>query len=406
MAADQSTLIKLFGDELLSKDGKKSTLDALEGASGVAIYFSAHWCPPCRGFTPKFAGQWTETYKDKGMKVVFVSSDHDQAAFDEYFKEMPWLALPYENRAAKDALSKKFKVQGIPTLVMLDASGTLITDKARSKLGNPEAYPWAPPTFAEIMKDANIIEKGGATVNPSEIQGKSLGIYFSAHWCGPCRGFTPKLAEWYSEGLKDKMEIVFVSSDRDQESFDSYFAEQPWKALSFDQRGKKEALNDIFDVEGIPTFVVVDGEGNIITKDGRSQVSKDHTGATFPEGWLPQPINDCNDDPSDLNSEVCFLLLDPTESSTDAITSVAKKHKESVGSVNAMKYRFFTGPDGDVVGRIRELIKCDEKDVLVLMNLSEGGKYKVLSGGISEDFITSQIAAHESGSIEMDSLEA
>lgn len=401
-AVDQ--LIKLFGAELLTKDGTMSTAEALSGATGIAIYFSAHWCPPCRGFTPQFAEKWTKTYKDKGMKVVFVSSDRDQTSFDEYYKEMPWFALPYENRDAKNTLSKKFKVNGIPSLVMLDASGNLITDKARGKLDEPDTYPWIPPTFADVMKDANIISKDGP-VNVSELQGKPLGIYFSAHWCPPCRGWTPKLAEWYTEGLKDKMEIVFVSSDRDQKAFDEYFAEMPWKALSFDQRDKKSALSDMFGVEGIPTFVVLDGAGNVVTTDGRSKVTKDPTGANFPEAWLPQPINDCNDDPSDLNSEVCFLVLNPSSSSTEAITSIAKKHQASAGSITDMKYRFFTAPEGDIVSKIRSLIKCQDNDVLVLMDLSSGGKYKVLKGDISEEFIESQIAAHEAGSISMDTLE-
>ena len=26
--------------------------EALEGKKFVGFYFSAHWCPPCRGFTP------------------------------------------------------------------------------------------------------------------------------------------------------------------------------------------------------------------------------------------------------------------------------------------------------------------------------------------------------------------
>jgi len=401
-AADQ--LMKLFGAELLTKDGKVSTSEALSGATGIAIYFSAHWCPPCRGFTPKFAEKWTNTYKAKGMKVVFVSSDRDQASFDEYYKEMPWLALPFENRDAKAALSKKFKVNGIPSLIMLDASGKLITDKAQSKLDAPEAYPWVPPTFAEVMHDAKIISKDGP-VSLADVQGKPLGIYFSAHWCPPCRSWTPKLAEWYTAGLKDKMEILFVSSDRDQKSFDEYLAEMPWKALSFEQRDKKAALSDMFNVEGIPTFVVLDAAGNVVTTDGRSKVSKDPMAANFPEAWLPQPINDCNDDPSDLNSEVCFLVLNPSSSSSTAITSVAKKHQVAVGSIEAMTYRFFTAPEGDVVNKIRSLIKCQDNDVLVLMDLSAGGKYKVLKGDITEDFITTQIAAHESGSISMDALQ-
>ena len=84
--------------------------------------------------------------------------------------------------------------------------------------------------------------------------------YFSAHWCPPCRGFTPKLAEWYKkdpahvlhaataptcifhwcsvcQDLQGKgLEIVFVSADRSEEEFKEYFAEMPWLALDFSQK--------------------------------------------------------------------------------------------------------------------------------------------------------------------------
>lgn len=259
--------------------------------------------------------------------------------------------------------------------------------------------------FVEMFGE-ELLTKDGLKSTQELLSGKSaVGIYFSAHWCPPCRGWTPKLAEWYTAGLKEKMEILFVSSDRDKKAFDEYFAEMPWKALSFDQRDKKGELSDLFNVEGIPTFVVLDADGNVVTTDGRSKVTKDPTGADFPAGWLPQPINDCNDDPSDLNSEVCFLVLNPSDSSTTAITNVAKKHQADVGSIDAMTYKFFTAPEGDIVGKIRGLIKCQDNDVLVLMDLSSGGKYKVLKGEVTEAFIASQIAAHEAGSIEMDTLE-
>jgi hypothetical protein len=56
--------------------------------------------------------------------------------------------------------------------------------------------------------------------------------------CGPCRQFTPMLAEMY-EHLKEErpthgLEIVFVSSDRDANSFQSYFDSMPWQAIPFD----------------------------------------------------------------------------------------------------------------------------------------------------------------------------
>ncbi|CAF3974115.1 unnamed protein product [Rotaria sp. Silwood1] len=57
-----------------------------------------------------------------------------------------------------------------------------------------------------------------------------IGIYFCAHWCSPCRDSTPKLAELYKEAQESApgFRIVFVSCDRDEESFNNYRAEMPW----------------------------------------------------------------------------------------------------------------------------------------------------------------------------------
>ena len=42
----------LFGDKLRNSGKKKVSVDALADKTG-GIYFSAHWCPPCRTFTPE-----------------------------------------------------------------------------------------------------------------------------------------------------------------------------------------------------------------------------------------------------------------------------------------------------------------------------------------------------------------
>lgn len=47
------------------------------------------------------------------FEIVFVSSDRDEPSFNEYYSEMPWLALPYSERKAKGALSSMFDVSGI-----------------------------------------------------------------------------------------------------------------------------------------------------------------------------------------------------------------------------------------------------------------------------------------------------
>merc|ERR1712187_586294 len=98
-----------------------------------------------------------------------------------------------------------------------------------------------------------------------------VGLYFSAHWCPPWRGFTPDLSKAYTDNLKKNgMEIVFISSDRDEGGFKSYFDSMAdWYALPFSERDKKQELGEKYGVNGIPCFIVLDGNsGEVITKDG------------------------------------------------------------------------------------------------------------------------------------------
>lgn len=123
-------------------------------------------------------------------------------------------------------------------------------------------------------------------VSVDELNGKVIGIYFSAHWCGPCRAFTPDLVEFHKEMTKKEkpFEIVFVSSDRDKKAMYDYMEEMdmPWLALPFGDDHKEE-LAKKYKVSGIPKLVIIDAEGNTITTDGRGQVSRE--GASAYKGW-------------------------------------------------------------------------------------------------------------------------
>ena len=57
------------------------------------------------------------------------------------------------------------------------------------------------------------------------IKNELIGVYFSAHWCGPCRAFTPKLAQFYKNvnSEKKQIEIIFNSLDSDLQKFNEYF---------------------------------------------------------------------------------------------------------------------------------------------------------------------------------------
>jgi len=157
------------------------------------------------------------------------------------------------------------------------------------------------------LKDATLVQKDGNRVPALDVLSKKVvALYFSAHWCPPCRGFTPKLAEWYNAHLKAKgLEVIFVSSDRDEEAFKEYYNDMPWLALEYSNRKGKEQLSNLFKVQGIPSVVILDKDLSVINKDGRSAISGDPEGAEFP--WHPKPVSDLKSGPGNIN-EVPTLI--------------------------------------------------------------------------------------------------
>jgi nucleoredoxin len=301
---------------LLTKDGEKDTVSVLAGKRAVARYFSAHWCPPCKAFTPQLAKWYKDGVDAKGLEVVFVSSDRDPSAFANYYADMPWTAVPFSNTDVKQTLDKKFKVSGIPTLVIVDEEGKLINKDGRAAVAKDptgENFPWKPRQLFDILSEAKLTGKDGVERSGASLKGQVFALYFSAHWCPPCRGFTPKLAEWYTKSLKAKgLEVVFVSSDRDDSSFKEYFAEQPWLALDYSDRKAKDDLSSLFGVSGIPSLVVIDADGSTITKDGRSAISSDPTGESFP--WHPKPVYNLKGGPGSIQEVPTVIAFCETNS--------------------------------------------------------------------------------------------
>ena len=99
----------------------------------------------------------------------------------------------------------------------------------------------------------------------SDLEGKVLGLYFSANWYVPCRSFTTQVLVGAYEHLKSKgsnFEIVFISSDEDLDAFNNYRANMPWLSIPFSDLETKRALNSKFEIEAIPFLVILQPEDN------------------------------------------------------------------------------------------------------------------------------------------------
>jgi len=375
-----SALEDLFGAKLQGKEGPVSTSEALAGKNAIGIYFSAHWCPPCRGFTPKLAEWYTKDLKAKGLEVIFVSSDRDEAAFNDYFGEQPWLALPFEDRDRKDSLSKKFKVQGIPSFVILDAEGKKITTDGRGAVEKDPTgvdLPWRPKSLKEVLSGAKLVKGDGSSVNLSDaVAGKkAFGIWYSWFSCQCFERFVP---------------VVCVSSDRDADSFKSYFAEQPWLALDFDNRKAKEELSTACKVEGIPSFVILDpSDFSMINEDGRAASSGDPEGKELP--WIPKAVKDLAQGPGAINEVPTVMVFCESSSKeeqtalADALTPLAQNYRDEAKAAGdedpALGFMVSTSAEG-LAEKVRSMINLPapstkEKPRMALLDMPHNGSYYV-----------------------------
>lgn len=170
-------------------------------------------------------------------------------------------------------------------LMLVAASVTADTQTSTSPVAAKEAAPKASEGIQKLF-GKTLTNSRKKDVSTDELGGKIVAIYFSAHWCKPCRALTPELVKLHKDVTEQgkSFEIVFVSRDRSESEMYDYMeeADMPWMALPFGD-SRKESLINKFKINGIPSLVIVDVAGKTITKNGRADVTS--LGAAAFEKW-------------------------------------------------------------------------------------------------------------------------
>lgn len=117
-----------------------------------------------------------------------MSSDNSEAEFSSYFGEHKWnYAVPFGDKDSRRKLGQKFKVKGIPTLVILDKEGAVVTTEGvREISGDADAsdFPYRPKSLADLLRGRAYTDKSGAALTWDQLTSggatKILGLYFSA----------------------------------------------------------------------------------------------------------------------------------------------------------------------------------------------------------------------------------
>lgn len=382
--------LKEFGDELYSPSTSSNvSVEDLAGKT-LMVYFAAHWCPSSRSFTPtlvEFYNHMKE--KDDKVEVIFVSFDQTEEEYNDYVNEMPWLCTPFNfSEAEKDSLEKRYNVdpENTPELVVMSSTGEVLNPDAIGEVvedPDGDEFPWKLHSFSEFMPEEVLSKKKLSTLDE-----KYLMVYFSALWCPAGKAFTPVLVDAYKElkTKRDDFEILFLSSDEDEVSFDAHYKDMPWLAVPYGHRDVPQGMSQLFDVDGLPRLVMLGpvpeegGERPVINTQIRSFVTEGRLGE-FP--FHPSPCKNLATDFDGIERTKCLVVFhehgeeDEQKKTVQTVGEVAKKMIEDE-SCDVEFYYAITS--GDIVSDIKTAIKREnhkESPLMALLDFSDQGAYHV-----------------------------
>ncbi|KAK6050224.1 hypothetical protein COOONC_12271 [Cooperia oncophora] len=203
------------------------------------------------------------------ISVVLVDTDYrsnSEEGASSQLAQPGWYVYAPQLLATKSRLLRALGFEFPPSLIVVDtASRTVVTTEGRRLLAddvNGTSFPWWPPAALEVLR-GNILRRVNGVVETSDfstIKTTVRGLLFGAQW-------------------------------------------MPWPAFAYDP-SKTIALTRVYNISGIPSLILLDSSGRVITNHGRSSLLEDPAGRYFP--WGPRPLYELNE------YTVCRLRDEPS----------------------------------------------------------------------------------------------
>ncbi len=126
----------------------------------------------------------------------------------------------------------------------------------------------------------NKLELSGKFLDGSELdwdayRGKVVLVDFWATWCGPCRAEVPNVLENYLKYHDKGFDVIGISLDDKRSDAEDYVKQTniPWPSLyhepADESGGWQNPMAVKYGITGIPTAILVDQEGNVVSMEAR-----------------------------------------------------------------------------------------------------------------------------------------
>lgn len=167
---------------------------------------------------------------------------------------------------------EQYGIGGIDELLNLHS--TFVTDEALQAAFKEKYDAWDITRAGKPSPDFRALDMDGKSYTLADFKGKYVYIDLWATWCGPCRRELPFLKELEQE-YKDR-NITFLSLSTDSRRAD-------WKKMVQAQQmtgvqlflGVGSRFQKAYKADGIPHFILLDPEGNIVNNNMLRPSSKD-----------------------------------------------------------------------------------------------------------------------------------